>query len=88
MAVQQVSVLQTIVTYCKRETCGDPIPSFGTVCYAKRQLVLARISFWGWTAVYRCPVCGDERTFRKLFWSSGYMEVLPPAPTPAAPPAP
>ena len=67
--------LQSIEVACPNDTCGDPVPSYGSnqPSYTKRRMHYAGEGFIA-HAVYKCPVCGKKRKFSHNLFTNGYHE--------------
>lgn len=65
--------LRTLIRYCPRELCGDPVRGLGgAVQYSKRQLNFEGF-FHSVYAKYVCPVCEYTRLFRISLWGGDYI---------------
>lgn len=68
--------LKDLEVYCKNETCGDPVPGYGSKpAYTKRRMNFNRMTVWKSDAEFRCPVCGAIRKFRYSVLIGGNYEV-------------
>jgi hypothetical protein len=65
--------LKGIVTYCERDTCGDPVSGLSrSTQYSKRQMVFAGFVY-GFYAKYRCPKCHSTCFFRLSLFETHYV---------------
>jgi hypothetical protein len=62
--------LRTIVTYCPKEACGEPVGGLiRATQYTKRRLLFAGFVYVLY-AKYQCPHCQYTRLFRLSFWET------------------